>query len=203
MTAPGHPALGLRELVREDWETHSRSLHMPGLHAVVVHRLGVWAQRQRWPVRKAVGLVYHAINTLLVRNLYGVEISRSTVIGRRLRIGHHQGIVLGYSAVLGDDCLVRQGLTLGQSNDEGRPGDQPRVGNGVQFGAGATVIGPVRIGDGARIGPGAVVTTHVPAGATAFAPPARVLRPPPRQDRPRPTYQGDTAPPRPAQDQQA
>lgn len=185
MTAPCHPDVRLRELVREDWETHSRSLLMPGLHALVVHRLGVWGHQQPWPVRKVVKLVYGVINFLVVRNLYGVEISRSTIIGRRLRIGHHQGVVLGSSASLGDDCLVRQGLTLGQANDAGRPDDQPRVGNGVQFGAGATVVGPVRIGDGARIGPGAVVTTHVPAGAIAFAPPARVLRPPqPREDVP-------------------
>lgn len=180
MTGPSQPDMGLRQLIREDWETHGRSLLMPGLHALVVHRFGVWAHQQVWPVRKAAGLVYHALNTLIVRNVYGVEISRSTVIGRRLRIGHHQGVVLGYSAILGDDCLVRQGLTLGQSNDEGRADDQPRVGDGVHFGAGAIVVGPVRIGNGARIGPGAVVTTHVPAGATAFAAPARLIRPQPR-----------------------
>ena len=93
-------------------------------------------------------------------------------------IGHHQGVILGTSAVIGDDCLVRQNVTLGQSNDEHRENDMPVVGNNVHLGAGATVIGPVRIGDGARIGPGAIVSRNVPAGATVFAPPARTIAPP-------------------------
>lgn len=170
--------LSLRAQLREDWERHGRSLLMPGLHALALHRVGVWARRQPWPVRQAVGALYGLLNATLARNVYGIEISRSTVIGRRLRIGHHQGVVLGYSTVIGDDCLVRQGVTLGQSNDENHGDDQPRVGDRVEFGVGCTVLGPVRIGDGARIGPGAVVTRHVPAGATAFAPPARILPPP-------------------------
>jgi serine O-acetyltransferase len=173
-----HPQVPLRVLLREDWERHDRSLLMPGLHALWVHRIGVWARQQPWPVRKVVGAVYGLVNRVVIRNVYGVEISRTTVIGRRLRIGHHQGVILGYDAVIGDDCLVRQGLTLGQSNDEGREHDQPVVGDRVEFGAGATVVGPVRIGDDARIGPGAVVTRRVPASATAFAPPARILRAP-------------------------
>ena len=129
-------------------------------------------------MRKLAGAVYRFLNTMLIRNVYGVEISRTTVIGRRLRIPHHQGVILGYDTVIGDDCLVRQGVTLGQSNDEGRQHDQPVVGDRVEFGAGATVVGPVRIGDDARIGPGAIVTRHVPASATAFASPARILRAP-------------------------
>lgn len=169
--------LGLRELIKEDWVRHSRNPLLPGLHALVLHRIAVWAAHQPQPLRGVVTAVYAALNQALVRNVYGIEISRTTVIGRRLRIGHHQGVILGFSAVIGDDCLVRQNVTLGQSNDEGRLDDQPRIGNGVQFGAGATVVGRVKIGDGARIGPGAVVTRNVPAGATAFAAPARVLKP--------------------------
>lgn len=172
-----HSPLSLLQILREDWGTHSHSLTMPGFHALAVHRVSVWGARQPLLVRLVVSAIVGRLNVLLIRNVYGVEISPTTVIGRRLRIGHHQGVVLGYDSVIGDDCLVRQNVTLGQSNDEGRQDDQPRVGNGVQFGAGATVVGPVRIGDGARIGPGAVVTTHVPAGATAFAAPARVLKP--------------------------
>ena len=171
-----HSPLTLGQLIREDWETHGRALSSPGLHALVLHRVGVWAIRRPALIRLPVRAVYAALNKMLIRNVYGVEIAWSTVIGRRLRIGHHQGVILGYDTVIGDDCLVRQNLTLGQSNDEGRKQDQPVVGDRVEFGAGATVIGPVRIGDGARIGPGAVITTNVPAGATAFATPARVLK---------------------------
>jgi len=172
------PGPGLLALLREDVETHERFLTRPGLHALVVYRIGAWAADQPPWLRYPVGLLYRLVNTLLIRNVYGTEIGRTTVIGRRVKLGHHQGVVLGYSTVIGDDCLIRQGVTLGQSNDEGRGDDQPVVGNGVEFGAGATVIGRVRIGDGARIGPNALVTRNVPAGAVAFAPPARIIAPP-------------------------
>lgn len=175
-------SLSLGKLIHEDWETHSRSMSMPGFQALVVHRLSVWAARQPTVVGLPVSLVLAVVNRLLIRNVYGVEIARSTAIGRRLRIGHHQGVILGYDTVIGDDCLVRQNVTLGQSNDEGRAQDQPVIGNRVEFGAGATVIGSITVGDGARIGPGAIVLTNLPAGATAFAPPARVMKAPPAAD---------------------
>lgn len=171
-----HSPLTLGQLIREDWETHSRSMSMPGFQALVVHRLSVWAARQPAVIGLPVSLVLAMTNRLLIRNVYGVEIARSTAIGRRLRIGHHQGVILGYETVIGDDCLVRQNVTLGQSNDEGRAQDQPVIGNRVEFGAGATVIGSITVGDGARIGPGAVVMTNLPAGATAFTAPARVMK---------------------------
>lgn len=171
-------SIGLWPLLAEDWRTHHRRFMLPGLHAVAVHRLGVWARSQPWPVRKVVGVVYGLLNTVVIRGIYGTELSRTTVIGRRVCIGHHQGVVIGTSVVIGHDCLIRQGVTLGQTADADGPMGQPVVGNGVHFGAGATVIGLVHIGDGARIGPGAIVTTSVPAGATAFAAPARVMRPP-------------------------
>jgi serine O-acetyltransferase len=170
--------IGLWQLLVEDWRTHHRRFMLPGFHAVAVHRIGVWARGQVWPVRKGVGLLYTAVATLLIRGVYGVELPRTTVVGRRVCIGHHQGVVIGTSVVIGDDCLIRQGLTLGQTADADGPMGQPVVGNGVHFGAGATVIGSVRIGDGARIGPGAIVTTNIPPGATAFAAPARVMRTP-------------------------
>ncbi len=173
--ADGPP--GLKEQLIEDWVTHDRRVMAPGLHVVAVHRVGVWARAQSFPVRKVVGLLYELLNVVLVRGYYGVELTRTAVLGRRVKIGHHQAIVIGDAVVIGDDCLIRQSLTLGQTGDPDRPVDQPIVGNDVQFGAGAIVIGPVRIGDGARIGPGAVVTTNVPPGATAFAAPARVMKP--------------------------
>jgi serine O-acetyltransferase len=168
-------SLGLAQLLREDWATHGRSFLSPGLQALALHRIAVWCSRRPQPVR-LLTRVLGAVNHLLMRNVYGIELAKTTVIGRRVRIGHHQGVVLGDHVVIGDDCLLRQNVTLGT---QGRDTDQPRVGNGVQFGPGATVIGAVTIGDGARIGPGALVTTDVPAGATAFSTPARVMKPGP------------------------
>lgn len=166
--------LSLWQLIREDWQTHDRSLTLPGLHGLALHRLAVWADRQGTPVAALIRAFYGLLNRLLVRNVYGLEISRTTVIGRRCSIGHHQGVILGNGVVIGDDCLLRQNVTLGMSHHGAAVEDSPRVGDGVQFGAGATVIGPVTIGAGARIGPGAVVTQDVPAGATVRAAPVRV-----------------------------
>lgn len=172
-----HTCLSLREQIREDCETHSRNFLMPGLHALVLQRVAVWGRHQPFPVRKVVALGYRLVNTVLVRNVYGLELHDTTVIGRRLRIGHHMGVVLGAGVVIGDDVLIRHNVTLGRSVDQGSDA-KPRIGNGVQIGAGALVLGGVTVGDGARIGPGAVVMSDVPAGASAFAALARVVRPP-------------------------
>lgn len=172
--------LTLGQQVREDWVTHSRRTLLPGLHAVVVHRVGVWARQQPLPVRLPLMIVYRVLNNLLVRNVYGVELHDTTRLGRRVRIAHHMGVVIGGGAVIGDDVLIRQNVTVGRSSDAGS--ELPRIGNGVQIGAGASILGGVTVGDGARIGPGAVVMSDVPAGGSAFAPLARVLRPAPTED---------------------
>lgn len=170
------PAAGvsLRTLVREDWEAHRRDLFHPGFHALALHRVAQWRHTQPAPLRKALGLLYRLANKLLIRNVYGLEIYESTVVGRRVTIGHHMGVVLGKRAVIGDECLIRQHVTLGLVG-EGTSA-QPSLGRGVHLGAGATVMGGVTIGDGARIGPNAVVMADVPPGASVFAPPARTMR---------------------------
>ncbi len=125
------------------------------------------------PVAHVLRTLLHAVNVLVIRNLYGIELYPTTRVGRRVDIAHHQGVVLGRYAVIGDDVLIRQHVTLGQQG--GDPTDHPVIGNGVRFGPGCTVAGGVRIGDGATIGAHALVLKDVPAGATAMVPPARIL----------------------------
>jgi len=167
--------LPLGELLREDLATHDGAFASPGFQALAVHRLQVWAQT-RGPLLRAAT---KWLNILLIRNVYGVELHPTTKIGRRVRIGHHQSVVIGFGVTIGDDCIIRQGLTLGLATDDSPAEHQPVVGDRVQFGANATVVGRVRIGDDARIGPGSVITRNVPAGATTFAQPARVITPQP------------------------
>ena len=171
MTTDG---LSFAAQLREDWVTHNRRTFHPGFHAVAVHRLGACSASQPPPLRQLGKVVYTLLNNFLIRNVYGMELWHTTPMGRRVQIGHHMGVVLG-AAVIGDDVLIRQQVTLGSSTDGGVG---PRIGNGVELGAGAIVVGEVTIGDGARIGPGTVVVTDVPAGAVAFAPSTRVLRAP-------------------------
>lgn len=105
----------------------------------------------------------------------GIEIHPGATIGRRLFIDHGTGVVIGETTVIGDDCTIYQGVTLGGTGkDKGKR--HPTLGNRVMVGAGAKVLGPITIGDGARIAAGAVVLFNIPADATAVGVPARVVR---------------------------
>ena len=99
------------------------------------------------------------------------DIARDARIARSARFPHLTGVVIHRHAVVEEDCLIMQGVTLGTIR-----GGAPRVCRGAYLGAGAKVLGPVTIGEGARIGANAVVLEDVPAHATAVGIPARVVR---------------------------
>ncbi|MBP5245538.1 MAG: serine O-acetyltransferase, partial [Clostridia bacterium] len=104
----------------------------------------------------------------------GVEIHPGAVIGSGLFIDHGSGVVIGETAVIGDNCTIYQGVTLGGTGkDVGKR--HPTIGNNVMIGAGAKVLGPFTVGDNAKIAAGAVVLREVPAGATAVGVPARII----------------------------
>ena len=95
----------------------------------------------------------------------GIEIHPGASIGRRLVIDHGLGVVIGETAVIGDDVLIYHGVTLG-GRENSRVKRHPTVGNNVVIGAGAKLIGAIEVGDGVRIGANAVVTKNVAAGKT-------------------------------------
>jgi serine O-acetyltransferase len=175
----------LRELarhIREDWAVNDRSLTRPGFQAMLVYRFGVWKEviRQK-PLRAPFGLLYQ-IGRVFVRNFYGIDMYSTATIGRRLRIAHQSGIVIHYDAVIGDDCLIRQGVSIGRGPNHGSGTKDlaPVLGDRVEVGAGAVLIGGIRIGDDVVIGPNAVVMTNIPAGSFVAAPPGRVFQRPAR-----------------------
>ena len=105
----------------------------------------------------------------------GVEIHPGATIGRRLVIDHGTGIVIGETAVIGDDCLLYQGVTLGGTGkDIGKR--HPTLGNNVMVGCGAKLLGPFTVGDNARIAANSVVLRDVPQDATVVGVPGRVVR---------------------------
>lgn len=108
----------------------------------------------------------------LSETLYGVELTWRSSLGRRVKIGHLGGIVIAPDVVIGDDCIIRQNVTIGAVSD-GAPA--PRIGSRVHIGAGAVLIGDIEIGDDVLIGPNTVVTTDVPSGARVLAPPSRIV----------------------------
>ncbi len=149
---------------RTHWEVITT---YPGVHALIIHRLShwLWHMRLRWLAR---------FSSHVGRFLTGIEIHPGATIGRRVFIDHGMGVVVGETAVIGDDCTLYHGVTLGGTSwKKGKR--HPTLENGVVIGAGAKVLGPIVIGAQAKIGSNAVVVKDVPAGATAVGIPARIL----------------------------
>jgi serine O-acetyltransferase len=167
------PPIGLLAQILEDWRTHDRDWMRPGFHALAVHRFGNWRLGiGPRALRAPFSVLYRALSCG-VRNIYGIELPYSARVGRRVVIEHQGDIVVHGGATIGDGCILRQGVTLGNRRLS-RPFDAPRLGARVNVGAGAKILGAISVGDDARIGANAVVLTDVPAGASATGVPARV-----------------------------
>lgn len=139
----------------------------PGVHALILHRLShaLWEFGAKWLAR----LLAH-----VARWFTGIEIHPGAQIGRRFFIDHGMGVVIGETAVIGDDCTLYHGVTLGGTSwQKGKR--HPTLGKGVVVGAGAKVLGPIEIGDGARIGSNAVVVKAVPDDSTVVGVPGRLI----------------------------
>lgn len=140
----------------------------PGLKAIRLHRLANKLYNKnmffvaRWLSQRA-------------SKKTGVEIHPAVQVGKRFFIDHGTGVVIGETAVIGDDVTIYQGVTLGGTGkDTGKR--HPTIGNNVMIGAGAKVLGPLVIGDNSRIAAGAVVLNDIPPNSTAVGVPARVVK---------------------------
>jgi len=133
-------------------------LAYPGLHAIWCHRISHWL----W-LRGAKLLARYVSHA--VRRRTGIEIHPGARLGRRVVIDHGMGVVIGETAIVGDDVLLYQGVTLGGVRANGGR-RHPRVGNRVMLGAHAALLGPIEIGDDARIGACVTLRESVPAGTS-------------------------------------
>jgi serine O-acetyltransferase len=159
--------------LREDWRTHDRQLSRQGLWAMAVYRFGRWRYQIRWRwLRVPFSALYKALR-LFSEILTGIELPSEATVGRRFRIEHFGGIIISGDAVFGDDCTIRNGVTVGLRH-AGQRGS-PVIGNRVDIGAGAKILGAIQIGDDVAIGANAVVLVDVPANSIAVGVPARIL----------------------------
>ena len=142
-------------------------LTYPGFHARQLHRLAHSLHNASVPVLPR--LLSH-----FGRWFTGIEIHPGAQIGEGLFIDHGMGVVIGETAIIGDDCHLMQGVTLGGTSNR-REKRHPTLGDSVLVGAGATIQGAITIGDHARIGSGSVVITSVPAYATVVGVPGKVV----------------------------
>ena len=167
--------LGLWQQIKEDWEAHGRDWTKPGFRAVAVQRFGVWRMTiQAKLLRAPLSILYRALYRK-VRNVYGIDLPYTVTLGRRVIIEHHGAIVIHGHCHIGDDSIIRQGVTLGNRYLE-RPLEAPKLGNSVNVGAGAKILGNVIIGDRASIGANAVVLSDIPEGQTAVGIPAKLIK---------------------------
>lgn len=141
----------------------------PGLHAIVMHGWAhaCWTHGFKWLGR---------FISYLARIITGIEIHPGAVIGRRVFIDHGFGVVIGETAVVGDDCTIYQGVTLGGTTLTAGAKRHPTLERGVIVGAGAQVLGAFTVGEYAKVGSNAVVIKPVPPGATAVGNPAHIVR---------------------------
>ena len=139
----------------------------PGFHALIIHRIShkLWKQGWRWMGR----FLSH-----IARFLTGIEIHPGAIIGRRFFIDHGMGVVIGETAIIGDDCTLYHSVTLGGTSWE-KGKRHPTLGDNVVVGAGAKILGPLLIGDNARVGSNSVVVKNVPENATVVGIPAHLI----------------------------
>ena len=142
-------------------------LHYKGFHALESHRVAHWLwTEERHP------LAFYLQNR--ISEVFAVDIHPAARIGKGILIDHGTGVVIGETAVVGDDVSMLHEVTLGGTGKES--GDRhPKVGNGVMIGAGAKILGNIRIGNGCKVAAGSVVLHEVPPHSTVAGVPARVV----------------------------
>ena len=139
-----------------------------GMHAVLAYR-----------VAHKLYVTNHFLSaraiSQIARWITGIEIHPGATIGRGLFIDHGMGVVIGETTVIGDDCTIYQGVTLGGTGKQ-QGKRHPTIGNNVMISSGAKVLGPFKVGDNSRIAAGAVVLDEVPPDCTVVGVPARVVK---------------------------
>lgn len=157
--------IALSALLAEDFATYGRDPLAPGFWAVAVHRLGnarmrVRSKLLRAPLTAAYRAAFHGVIAL-----WGIDLPYNVKLGRRVHIQHHGCLMLG-ARQIGDDVVIRHSVTMGLR----QRGAQafPTIGNGVEIGPGACIVGGVKVGDGSYIGANSVICHNVRPGSTVM-----------------------------------
>lgn len=139
-----------------------------GLHATIDYRIAHWFYQHR------MKLIARWISQSSRRRT-GIEIHPAATIGRRLVIDHGNGVVIGETVQIGDDCLIYQGATLGGTGiTQGKR--HPTLGNNIMVGSGSKVLGPITVGDNSKIAANSVVLRDVPPNCTVVGIPGHIVR---------------------------
>ena len=175
LTVYKNTTISSMNMLLEDLKAQREGLLGLGFWALAVYRFGHARFVVRNKILRAPWTIVYMILSKLTEIVCGITIGSSATIGRRLCIEHHGCIVIHGATVIGDDCLIRHGVTIGNSGYED-PFGAPKIGNRVQMGAGAKILGRITIGDGVIIGANAVVVDDVPDNTAVGGVPARPLK---------------------------
>jgi serine O-acetyltransferase len=165
--------MGLLALLREDLQTHDGNLFEQGFWAIAVHRFGNWRMGLPKLLRMPCTLLYRFL-TKWVEWTCGITLPYTVVLGRRVRIWHHGGMVL-HAARIGDDVHIRQNTTFGIARRE-QLHQLPTIEDRVDIGCGVAILGSVTVGHDSVIGANAVVLKDVPPHSVAAGVPAKVVK---------------------------
>lgn len=167
--------MSLFALWKEDLATHDGDWLSPGFQAVAIHRFGNWRMGIRVkPLRAGFSLLYRIL-ARRVRIKYGIKLDYTVKLGRRVRIWHHGGMVLGARSI-GDDVHIRQNTTMGVSRRGAAPHEKPVIGDRVDIGAAACLVGPITVGADSLIAANSLVNRDVPSRSVVMGVPARVVK---------------------------
>jgi serine O-acetyltransferase len=159
--------------VAEDLRTHEGNFFAQGFWALFWQRFGNWRMSIRWKVLRAP-------MTLIYRTMYkvtqwtcGIDLPFSVIVGRRVKLEHFGGMIL-IAERIGDDVIIRHNTTFGIARLD-HPKDRPLIGDGVEVGVGAVIVGRIIVGHGAIVGANSLVIRDVPPGVVVGGVPARIL----------------------------
>jgi serine O-acetyltransferase len=161
------------ENIREDWHTYETDISRQGLWVMLVYRFGRWRYKVRPALLRVPLSFLYKVLKVLSQILTGIDLPCEVVIGRRFKIEHFGDIIISGDTVIGDDVVIRNGVTIGLRKTGVR--GAPVIGNRVDIGAGAKILGTIKIGDDVAVGANAVVLTDLPPNSIAVGVPARII----------------------------
>jgi len=159
--------------IREDWRAHDSDLTRQGFWVMLIYRFGRWRYGIKSRLLRLPFSFLYKLLFILIQILTGIELPCEVTVGRRFKIEHFGGIIISGDAVFGDDVVIRNGVTVGLRHTGVR--GSPIMGNQVDIGAGAKILGNIRIGNNVSIGANAVVIIDVPDNHIAVGVPARLI----------------------------
>jgi len=158
--------------IRNDLEIYENCF-CQGFWVMIVYRLGRWRYGIKCKVMRKLFSMMYKISYKIVQIITGIELPCEVIVGKNFRIDHFGGIIISGYAEFGDNCVIRNGVTVGLRHIDNPVA--PKIGNNVNIGAGAVILGDITIGDNVDIGANAVVIKDVPANSIAVGVPAKII----------------------------